>query len=778
MKNVISQIVLHKSTHDIFKYVLNNLYTKGPISVTDMEILSYLNLYEPVEFLKFSNDILKYMAVYYKDIPTSDLKSVVFGMHRKYILNTYKYQYTPVQASIIKGIEKNQCFSFSAPTSTGKSFVFRNIINDCDKDIVIVVPSRALINEYYYNILELIPENSINVLTFIDKINTKKAKRSVFIVTPERCKELFKFKDDFDVEYFLFDEAQLGDEDSIRGMFFDSIIRRIQSAYPKAKYVFAHPFIANPQAQIIKNKFSDSISSSYQYIQKNIGQLFYVYSNEKYYHFGIDKEIMGNRKIECKRDPLMEALNSNGSILVYTTKASIYKKTVFEDFKKYIKQCDVIRDANARNYINQIKEFLGAVDDKNKDKYSNMVHLLRQGIVVHHGSMPLQARLILERFTQEGHCRICFATSTLEQGINMPFDVVFLNSFKASRPLSIKNLIGRAGRSSIEPKFDYGSVIIKNADMSKFRKILLKGDILKDVSLLDSDTIDDDYKDFKEAVNNGTLSDEFNLTETQLAKLSTENTNAIITSLLNSMFDNKKLISLKEINSDNNNKLELYSQFERLYSAFLQRPLVDGERSVFNTAIKIMLWKVHCKTFKDICFYRYSYASKLEERTDLIKKIEKANDFMKGVYRNKLDGLYASFMAGCNSIPNKELKNYSIFGNKEVKATDVDYDRIVFDTYDYLDKIIGFKLSDIFYAAFRKYYDDSLDIRADKLSKLVKYGTDNEREIWLLRYGISFEDIEWVNNYVIEINQEGIAFSEDVYSLDDEKFRVIKRYVD
>lgn len=76
-----------------------------------------------------------------------------------------------------------------------------------------------------------------------------------------------------------------------------------------------------------------------------------------------------------------------------------------------------------------------------------MLEYMRKGIVVHHGSLPLQARLILEHFTQRGFCRICFATSTLEQGINMPFDVVYLNTFQASRTLSMKNLIGRAGRS-------------------------------------------------------------------------------------------------------------------------------------------------------------------------------------------------------------------------------------------------------------------------------------------------------------------------------------------
>ena len=33
-----------------------------------------------------------------------------------------------------------------------------------------------------------------------------------------------------------------------------------------------------------------------------------------------------------------------------------------------------------------------------------------------------------------------------------------------------------------------------------------------------------------------------------------------------------------------------------------------------------------------------------------------------------------------------------MFGKDETRANEVDYDRIVFDTYDYLDKTIGFNL--------------------------------------------------------------------------------------
>ena len=77
----------------------------------------------------------------------------------------------------------------------------------------------------------------------------------------------------------------------------------------------------------------------------------------------------------------------------------------------------------------------------------------------------------------------------------------------------------------------------------------------------------------------------------------------------------------------------------------------------------------------------------------------------------------------------------------------MDYDIITYDTYDYLDKLIGLYLSDIFYAAFIKYNERCPDDRAVKMADLIKYGTYNTKYIWMLRYGMSFEDIELLDKY-------------------------------
>lgn len=539
MKDLIRSIIEHKNLDEVFDYVIENLYRNGPTSTTDMEILSYLALYNPDEFEQHKDAILNYMALFYKETRRTSLKDVVFGQYKKYIKDLYHDNYTPVQVSIIKGMSNYKCYSFSAPTSTGKSFVFMNKIMESNNDVVVVVPSRALINEYYYKLVDLINDKTVNILTFIDQINTKYARRSIFIVTPERCRELFRQKQFYNIDLFLFDEAQLSNEDTKRGLYFDSIVRRCQKAYPEATFVFAHPFVENPDSQVQKNHFDLETSLSSKFVQKNVGQLFLSSDeNWNFFHFGIDKSIMGNIKYLCPFDPIEETIRKGGSVLFYVSKAKIYSKGFLNQFSRYIDLCREIESYKIETFVDKLKQYTGGDIIANKNHYSLMIALLKRGIVIHHGSLPLQTRLMIEQFTKEGLCRICFATSTLEQGINMPFDVVFLDRLERSKSLSVKNLIGRAGRSSTATKFDFGYVIVGSPEkMPGLRTIMNTDEVLKNVSALeDNELHDEDYNEFKDAIINDTYSDEFNLTEKDLVKLTTIEIESIIKAILDSVF--------------------------------------------------------------------------------------------------------------------------------------------------------------------------------------------------------------------------------------------------
>ena len=76
-----------------------------------------------------------------------------------------------------------------------------------------------------------------------------------------------------------------------------------------------------------------------------------------------------------------------------------------------------------------------------------------------------------------------------------------------------------------------------------------------------------------------------------------------------------------------------------------------------------------------------------------------------------------------------------------------------------------------------KDFEKTDDLRAKRMAQLVKYGTEDEKEIMMLRYGFSFEDIEWLEPYIREINQEEIVFSREIKKLPIEKMDIIKRFI-
>lgn len=764
--NLIAKIRNGEDLEQIIDYAKSEIYKNGPNSSTILEIVSYIKLFQPEFFKNYEQEIIATMGLFFKHPKIDTLTSSVFEMYNQHIKEKFGSDYTPMQADILKKIQDLHYFSFSAPTSTGKSFVFRHLITSCPNDVVVIVPSRALINEYYDRLNNLLDRKTVNVLTFVDRINTKYIHRNIFILTPERARDLFKNRDWLKVDLILFDEAQLSDERSVRSLYFDSIVRRSLKYFPNAKFVFAHPFIQNPEAQLQKNgiKIIDTTATYSNYELKNVGQIFYTHdvTNQKFHHFGSDPAALGKRKLEANFDPIESALKKGGSVLIYVPKSHIYSKQIYTQFKKYISMCEPIDNPVAMKMIDELKEYIGASTTDKSFYNSDMLEKMRCGIVVHHGSMPLTARLILEHFTQKGFCRICFATSTLEQGINMPFDVVYLDRFEKSKTLSVKNLIGRAGRSSNNPVFDFGSVILRPHAMGDFRNLYRKENILSSKSRLDikDEKIDEKYEEYKEAIKTGEFSDEYNLTNKDLEKLKSDSVTTIVPTLLDMMFNNENFVLPNEVAK------EVYDDFQSLYKEYLGRKLTEAEKYVFNSAIKIMIWKTHGKTFSKICQTRYAYVSKTSERRYLSKI----------GHQEEADNLTVRYIAGYSDIPNKELRIYPLF-SADTKGKDVDYDRVVYDTYDFLDKLIGFKLSDLFYAIFHQYYLKYQDKRAERLAKYIKYGTEDLTEIWLLRYGFSFEEIEWLKPCVKSISEEKIVFNSKIKELTDNQKSTVAKYI-
>lgn len=639
-----------------------------------------------------------------------------------------------------------------------------------------------MIAEYIYAVREIVAENKeILVLQFIEDINKRKTSRRIFVVTPERASEVFKDVGDFNFTLFLFDEAQISEE-KIRGVRFDALVRRIFKSFPTAKKVFAHPFIDNPEAQFTKHGISKNMNAK-AYQQSTVGKIFLNYkdSEESFYYFSPYTEgaHLKANQVKLDDDIVKQNLESGGSMLVYITKTSIYDKTFEETFKKYISLCSEITDPDALEIIEEVQELIGA-----KNRISEMIKLMRRGIVIHHGSIPLSVRFLIEKFTNNNFARICFATATLAQGVNMPFDIVWIENvrFEGSeedKTLALKNLIGRAGRSSAKiNNYDFGYVIVRNVK-SFFERF-------NGVTKLDTDSyldkehdgsIPDDLTEFIEAVKDNDINDVYDLPNKKTDRMIDEDLFSYIEKTLEKLFVDDKIIDGNTYRDmPESERRVIKESFRTIFEVSLGRRLYLGEMTVLSTAIMILLWQIQGKSFKELLSLRYGYLTNLQHQNELRQKYHN-REITHQQYKEQVDNILISYSPIPHSLPNASLESRlpSRYGRKKFK--DFNYDLLVYDTYDFIDKVISFSLSNTYIAAYDQYYILNGDERAKKMADYFRYGTVDETEIWLMKYGLSIEDAEQIKEYVSEISANEIIFKNEFFTLDKRLISMVERYI-
>ena len=730
-----------KNPAQSIEYILKKLHNNGPIDNLIIEQLSYYKLFHQAVFEVYEERILSAIGLFYKNKHPNNLYSFVLAQ----IGELYKTQYgeylTPVQSSIRYAINSRQYVSISAPTSAGKSFSIKYHIYETDGDVVIVVPSRALIAEYIETMKERFKEDkSVMILPFVEYVFKSRTLRRIFILTPERARELFTQNETPNITLFFFDEAQISEEKE-RGVKFDVLVRRVERAFPDAKLVFAHPFIENPEAQIKKHSLSEENAYTCSYKHNTVGKIFVhthpTNNNDYYFSPNIEKGYKINKCIQYEGNFRDFAFDGNKTILIYVSKASLYNGKFLDDYSGYINNIPEVTEPEALDIIANVESLIGA----SQLHQSTMVNLLKKGIVIHHGSVPLDVRFLVEDFIRSGFAKICFATSTLAQGINMPFDIVWLENMRMMsdateehRALAFKNLIGRSGRLTDNACFDYGYVYTKNAKLLETR---LNTDYqLSEQSILETEIeVDDDNKELIESILNESFDDELNLPKSKLERLSEQDTLKILQAILDIIHTEKFASNLFGVDNRQNRDL-VKEYFKCIYEISLNRSLGDGEKAVFSHAIDILFHLMQNRSFKEIVGIRYNYISKRDGNMNE----------------------YPNFTQPAERLPKMGLRLYSLF-NEEMKAKDISYDIVVFDTYDYLDTVISYSLSDVFCGAFLNYYNITGDDRALNIINLFKYGTFNQKHILLIRYGFPVDLVEELEKYVTNITEDEIIFN-------------------
>lgn len=753
--------------------ILAEIHKNGPVSACHLETLACIKKFYPNIFKDYEHQLMYIMGLFYKTTEPETVFELSYQIYRNAIKESTNFDFTPVQASEIKEIRKNKIFSFSAPTSSGKSFLFRSLLSSVEDDVVIVLPSRALIAEYINTIKKIVPKEVL-VLQFVEDVNRNKVNRRIYIVTPERADDLFPILGSLNIGLILFDEAQIS-EDEYRGMLFDALVRKCEFYIPNAKKVFAHPFVSNPEAQLIRNHLTDSTSHKV-YAQNSVGKLYYTKNGNTFKLFSpfndTDSIMVG--------DVILDSLNNNGSVLIYVSKDKLYSERFLDEFKEYINQCDPIQDANAKAIYKRLKEYIGGA--LTGDKYSLLLSLMNRGIVLHHGSMPLKMRLMIEEFVAGGFARICFATSTLIQGINMPFDVVWIDNFVFNgsddkKRLDLKNLIGRAGRTTNTLNvFDYGYVVISESNKATFINRLINPSKLSEVSALAEDVANapEDHKDVIEAIQNNTFNNDLKITESQKQRILVSDVFDDVTYILTKLFNRGRLISAEkyyEMSKGERNHIK--EHFRKIYIVHLRRQeLTKAEKSILSASIPMLLWRVQGKSFKEILSLRQSYILQKSKKAEINRRYRNG-DITEEQKLLELNQLTLKRTPVASALPNKKVRNVALFSTTPHSFK---YDLLVYDTFDYIDKVITLSLATPICAVLKLYYQEKQNPLALDLANYIQFGTIDETEIWLLKYGFSADDFEWLVPCIETIDENQMTFK-NIDNLSEEQKGLLERYL-
>lgn len=302
---------------------------------------------------------------------------------------------------------------------------------------------------------------------------------------------------------------------------------------------------------------------------------------------------------------------------------------------------------------------------------------------------------------------------------------------------------------------------------------------LSNDSMLDEEFSDvrEDNKDLVEAIKTNSFDNDLMLTNTQIERLKNADLDFDIKFILDNLLIENHVLTgndyYKKIPESDRTKIK--TSFKKNFVAHLRRKeLNTAEQQVISAAIPILLWHIQGKTFKEVLALRFSFLTQLSRRRQ-INALVKDKKITQGEAEEEISKLTIRYSPAPSPIPNVRLIKHSNFG--KISVDSLNYDDLVFDTYDYIDKVINLSLANPICGALKIYFQHTNDQRALILVNYIKYGTNDSTEIWLLKYGFSFEDIVWIKDYVKSIDEKRIVFKDTISSLDKERYQVVKCFI-
>jgi len=349
-------------------------------------------------------------------------------------------------------------FSYSGPTSMGKSFIMRMFIKKQVQsgtrfNYALIVPTKALINEVSSKIINdlgvLLKDKNYRVVTSAGALALEEEHSFIYVLTPERLLYLLIRYPEKDIDYLFIDEAHKITSKDKRSVFYYKDIDMLAQRPKKTHVIFASPNIPNPEvylklipelidvADISSNKLTTRFSpvSQIKYLIDCVAGSIRLFNEHSGKFIDIDRAPISSQFCD-----IIASLGKGVQTIVYFNSKDKAIQAAIDYAKLEKDKGDSELDALAKEIENQVhKEYF-------------LAKLIKRGVAYHIGYLPASIRMKIEKLFREKKIVAMFCTSTLVEGVNLPADNLFITTYRKGRgktkmtTVDFKNLVGRVGR--------------------------------------------------------------------------------------------------------------------------------------------------------------------------------------------------------------------------------------------------------------------------------------------------------------------------------------------
>lgn len=674
-------------------------------------------------------------------------------------------------------------FSYSAPTSMGKSFIMRmfikaQIVSGEKKNFAIVVPTKALINEIRIKITkedlgDILHEKGYHVITAAGDAalaNWKEKNQNyIFVMTPERMLYLIINEPDIQLDYLFVDEAHKITGADKRSPFYYQVINMLSEREHRPHIIFASPNVPNPEVFLdtIPDVTGDLSGSKLQTAYSPVSQPKFIINLTS-------REVSVYNERRGANIPIasiaLEDADLTNVLLRFEKGTDNKEKPFIVYFPSTRKTVVSARDFGANRLPKtNCPELIELAKDIKSEVHGEyyLADLVSKGVAYHIGYLPTSIRQRIEDLFKAGKITALFCTSTLVEGVNLPADNLFITDYRNGRrdmrPIDFRNLVGRVGRleynlygnvflvaSSEKASKKYAALLTKPIEKQNLSvaKGLTKPQKLNVINALKAGNIqfpkhpktqsEDSYDLMREFANmllNDIMAGRNSRVRREFQALMKPGDEELI---------KNQFISRQPYMQENDFTVSV-DQNESLYQAIayngLEFPKIDSNGRYDKDELKRFIWRI-AKIFKWKEYESYTLGYPADDKnnyTMLTWYVVILGQWVSG------RGLQQIIEAAIWHKKNHPTRAMFIDGERVDYRDCAEHNNIIIsDVLSVIDKIILFKLSNYFLKISKAYKEIKGTVPTDDWYEFVEYGSTNKRSIDIQKHGFSRESALYI----------------------------------